>query len=109
MKRNKGQSTLEYAVVIAVVIAALVFMGWGWFRGAYQKRIMSAGDDISGGGQFDILHTTVTSTSNSNSQSSDNMVGRSLGASFDSSQNQQASSNVSANTSALSERRSGAD
>lgn len=105
MKRNKGQSTLEYAVVIAVVIAALVFMGWGWFRGAYQKKIMSAGDEISGGGQFDIRQTSVTSTSNTSSTSSDRMTGSASGASFSSTQNQTASSRVNASTAGLDARR----
>lgn len=105
MKRNKGQSTLEYAVVIAVVIGALVFMGWGWFRGSYQKKIMSAGDDISGGGQFDILHTSVNSTSNTSANSSDNMTGSGAGATFSSSQNQTANSSYNANTASLNARR----
>mgnify|MGYP001562334146 CR=1 FL=1 len=105
MRRNKGQSTLEYAVVIAVVIAALVFMGWGWFRGAYQKKLMSAGDDISGGGQFDIGHTTATSSSSSTSTSSDSMIGTGAGASFSSSQTQTASSSVNAQTDDLATRK----
>lgn len=98
MKRNKGQSTLEYAVVIALVIAALVVMGWSWFRGAYQKKIMSAGDDISGGGQFDVQQSTVTSTSSRQSSSSETMTGTGTGASFSSTQSETASSNVSAST-----------
>ena len=105
MRRNKGQSTLEYAVVIAVVIAALVFMGWGWFRGAYQKKIMSAGDEISGGGQFDVHHTSVTSTSNTSSSSTEGMTGSGAQASFNTSQNQTASSSVNASTAGLDARR----
>lgn len=105
MKRNKGQSTLEYAVVIALVIAALVFMGWGWFRGAYQKKIMSAGDDISGGGQFDVNQTTVTSVSNRQSSSNETMQGTGSTATFNTTQNESVDSTYNADTPSLGSRR----
>lgn len=80
--RNRGQSTLEYAVVLAVVIAGLLYIGWGWFRGAYQKRLMSASDEISGGGQFDIRHTSITSRQTRNIVSEETMDGTATGATF---------------------------
>ena len=101
----KGQSTLEYAVVIALVIAALVFMGWGWYRGAYQKRIMSAGDEISGGGQFDIDHTTMTSNQTRNSTSTDTMNGTATGASFSSISTETVRMSTTSNTDDLTTRR----
>jgi hypothetical protein len=107
MRRSKGQSTLEYAVVIAVVIAAMVFMGWGWFRGAYQKKIMSAGDEISGGGQFDVAHTSVTSSANTSSSSTETMTGSGAQASFNTIQNQTSSSSYNANTAGLDARKGG--
>ncbi len=79
---KKGQSTLEYAVVLALVIAALVFMGWGWYRGAYQKKIMSAADEISGGGQFDIEYTSINSEQTRDTETRDVMTGTATGANF---------------------------
>lgn len=108
MKRIiKGQSTLEYAVVIALVIAALVFMGWGWYRGAYQKKIMSAADEISGGGQFDIDHTSITSTQTRTSDTTDTMTGTATGANFSSTSTESLTSDVSSNTADLQTRRGG--
>jgi hypothetical protein len=106
-RKNKAQSTLEYAVVIALVIAALVYMGWGWFRGAYQKKIMSAADDISGGGQFDIDHTEITSTQTSSSSSTDTTTGTATGATFSTSQGQTGTSSYDATTDDLATRRGG--
>ena len=73
-KRN-GQSTLEYAVIIAVVITAVVLMGWGWFKGAYQRRLMDAGDDLSGGGQFDDLLSTINVNQTRTSTTNDTITG----------------------------------
>lgn len=49
MLRKKGQSTLEYAVVIAVVVAALVIMQM-YVRRGFQGRLRQSADDI--GEQF---------------------------------------------------------
>lgn len=98
LRKKKAQSTLEYAVVIALVIAALVFMGWGWFRGAYQKKLMSASDDISGGGQFDIDHTVIVSHQQIDSNSAEGIVGTGMGADFHSEQHQVSDSNYNAQT-----------
>lgn len=105
LRRNKAQSTLEYAVVIALVVGALVYLGWGYFRGAYQKKIMSAADDISGGGQFDIDYTAINSYQNSSSTSGEYITGTATGATFTTSQNQTGSSTYDATTSDLETRR----
>ena len=60
--KKKGQSTLEYAVLIVIIIAALLAMNQYIKRGL-QGRLKSATDDI--GDQFSVgntnsLHTTHT-------------------------------------------------
>ena len=105
LRKNKAQSTLEYAVMIALVVAALVYMGWGYFRGAYQKKIMSAADDISGGGQFDIENTNITSSQNSSSTSNETVTGTATGATLNITQNQAGNSTYNATTANLTTRR----
>jgi len=60
LKRRKGQSTLEYAVIIAVVVGALLAMQIYMKRGV-QGRLRGAADDI--GKQFDAGLTSVNYTS----------------------------------------------
>lgn len=103
--KKKGQSTLEYAVVIAVVIAGLLFMGWGWFRGAYQKRLMSASDEIGGGGQFDINYTSMSSHQERKSTGNDSMNGTATGAAFSSYSTENVTMTSNATTSNLATRR----
>jgi uncharacterized protein (UPF0333 family) len=50
MFKRKGQSTLEYAIIIAVVVGALLAMQHYVKRG-YQGRLKSASDEM--GEQFD--------------------------------------------------------
>ena len=50
MLKRKGQSTLEYAIIIAVVIAGLLAMQHYVKRG-YEGRLKGASDDM--GEQFD--------------------------------------------------------
>jgi uncharacterized protein (UPF0333 family) len=50
MMRRKGQSTLEYAIIIAVVIGGLMVMQHYVKRG-YSGRLKSSSDDM--GAQFD--------------------------------------------------------
>ena len=50
MFNRKGQSTLEYALIIAVVVAGLLLMQHYVKRG-YAGRLRTASDDM--GGQFD--------------------------------------------------------
>lgn len=62
---RKGQSTLEYALIIAVVVAGLLLMQFYVKRG-YSGRLKSASDDI--GEQYDpsvyTANTTITEFSN---------------------------------------------
>ena len=50
MLNRKGQSTLEYALVIAIIIAGLLLMQH-YIRRGYAGRLRSASDDM--GEQFD--------------------------------------------------------
>ena len=58
LKRHKGQSTLEYAMIIAVVVAALLAIQIYMKRGV-QGKLRSSADDI--GAQFDAGKTKVVS------------------------------------------------
>lgn len=57
--KKKGQSTLEYAVLIVIIIAALLAMNQYIKRGL-QGRLKSATDDI--GDQFSPGNTNFTKT-----------------------------------------------
>lgn len=59
MFNKKGQSTLEYALVIAIIIAGLLLMQH-YVRRGYAGRLRSASDDM--GEQYD----PTVSTSNYN-------------------------------------------
>ena len=53
---NQGQSTLEYAILIACVVGALLAMQI-YLKRAYQGKVTSSVDRI--GEQFDVDHTTT--------------------------------------------------
>ena len=76
LNKKKGQSTLEYAVLIVIIIAALLAMNQYIKRGL-QGRLKSATDDI--GDQFSPGNTnyikTVTTGSNTAEQFGINGVG----------------------------------
>lgn len=65
LNKRKGQSTLEYAVLIVIIIAALLAMNQYIKRGL-QGRLKSSTDDI--GDQFSPgntnVHKTITTASN---------------------------------------------
>ncbi len=61
MNKRKGQSTLEYAVIIAVVVGALVAMQIYMKRGV-EGKLRESTDNI--GEQFDAEKTTVSRTTN---------------------------------------------
>jgi uncharacterized protein (UPF0333 family) len=46
---KKGQGTLEYAIIIVVVVGALIAMQW-YIKGGYQGKLRQASDDM--GQQF---------------------------------------------------------
>ena len=56
MRRKKGQGTLEYGILIAVVIAALLLMAT-FVRRGYQGRLRQAGEQM--GDQFDPFATSA--------------------------------------------------
>jgi len=66
LKTNKkGQSTLEYAIIVVVVVGALIAMQW-YIKGGYQGKLRQSSDDM--GQQFSPTNTlsnettTITST-----------------------------------------------
>lgn len=58
LRKQKAQSTLEYALIVAVVVAGLIAMQIYMKRGV-QGKLRSSADDI--GAQFDAGNTNVTS------------------------------------------------
>ena len=70
-KRQKGQSTLEYAILIIIIIGALLSIQVYIKRGV-QGRLKSAADDI--GDQFSPGNTNVTKTMITSSVSSETFV-----------------------------------
>ena len=67
-RRKKGQSTLEYAILIIIIIGALLSIQVYIKRGI-QGRLKQAADDI--GDQFSNGNTNVTSTMTVSSSTSD--------------------------------------
>ena len=64
-RRMKGQSTLEYAVLIVIIIGALLTIQVYVKRGV-QGRLKSASDDI--GDQFSVGNTNVLMTTKTRSE-----------------------------------------
>lgn len=67
-RRKKGQSTLEYAVLIIIIIGALLSIQVYIKRGI-QGRLKGAADDI--GDQFSVGNTNVIQTMTTSSQTKD--------------------------------------
>jgi hypothetical protein len=70
-KRQKGQSTLEYAILIIIIIGALLSIQVYIKRGV-QGRLKSATDDI--GTQFSPGNTNVISKMITSSRSADTFL-----------------------------------
>lgn len=68
LNKKKGQSTLEYAILIIIIIGALLSIQVYIKRGV-QGRLKQASDDI--GDQFSVGNTNVTKTRFTNSRTSD--------------------------------------
>jgi Flp pilus assembly pilin Flp len=68
LNKRKGQSTLEYAVLIVIIIAALLAMNQYIKRGL-QGRLKSSTDDI--GDQFSPGNTNYTKTVSTSSNTSE--------------------------------------
>lgn len=67
-RRKNGQSTLEYAVLIIIIIGALLSIQVYIKRGI-QGRLKGAADDI--GDQFSVGNTNVIKTMTTSSQTKD--------------------------------------
>lgn len=67
-RRKKGQSTLEYAVLIIIIIGALLSIQVYIKRGI-QGRLKGAADDI--GDQFSVGNTNVSQTMTTSSRTQD--------------------------------------
>src|SRR3989338_440963 len=67
-KRQKGQSTLEYAVLIIIIIGALLSIQV-YIKRCIQGRLKGAADDI--GDQFSVGNTNVTQTMTTSSVTKD--------------------------------------
>jgi Flp pilus assembly pilin Flp len=67
-KRRQGQSTLEYAILIIIIIAALLSIQVYIKRGV-QGRFKQAADDI--GDQFSVGNTNVVHTTTTSSKTLD--------------------------------------
>lgn len=76
LKRKKGQSTLEYAMVIAVIVAALVAMQI-YMKRSVQGKLRSATDDI--GQQYSVGNMTGTVTTQAGTVVSTEKSGGALG------------------------------
>ena len=70
-KRKRGQSTLEYAILIIIIIGALLSIQVYIKRGI-QGRLKSATDDI--GDQFSVGNTNVIKKKTLNSYTRDTFV-----------------------------------
>ena len=68
LNKRKGQSTLEYAVLITIIIAALIAMNQYIKRGL-QGRLKSASDDI--GDQYSSGNTNYIKMTNTTGSSTE--------------------------------------
>ena len=75
-KRQKGQSTLEYAILIIIIIGALLSIQVYIKRGV-QGRLKQATDDI--GTQFSVGNTNVVKTMTTSSRSSETFAAGATG------------------------------
>ncbi|MCX5712484.1 MAG: hypothetical protein NTY47_05375 [Candidatus Omnitrophica bacterium] len=76
LKNKKAQSTLEYAIIIAVVVGALLAIQVYVKRGV-QGRFKQAADDI--GEQFSAQQGTYTTSTNSSVTSNESSAPRQVG------------------------------
>lgn len=73
---KKGQSTLEYGVVIAIIVAGLIAMQ-AYIKRGVQGRLKQASDDI--GEQFSPGYTTGTYTTRSSVGSTERIIPTQVG------------------------------
>ncbi len=72
---KKGQGTLEYAIILVVVVGALIAMQW-YIKGGYQGKLKQASDEI--GEQYSPTHVTSTYTTTTNTRQYENVSGGSF-------------------------------
>ena len=70
-KRQKGQSTLEYAILIIIIIGALLSIQI-YIRRGIQGRLKSATDDI--GTQFSPGNTNIVRTMHTSSNTEETFI-----------------------------------
>jgi hypothetical protein len=73
MLKRKGQSTLEYAIVVAIIVGGLLAMQFYVKRG-WEGKLKSAADDM--GEQFEPAKYTGQLTLNSSSHVTQNIVAK---------------------------------
>jgi Flp pilus assembly pilin Flp len=69
---KKGQNTLEYAIIIAVIVAALIAMQ-SYIKRGIQGKLKASTDDV--GEQFSAQNTSGTYQTQLNANSSENISG----------------------------------
>lgn len=69
---KKGQNTLEYAIVIAVIVAALIAMQ-NYIKRGVQGKMKQATDDI--GEQYSPQNTNGSTTTTLSANSTENILG----------------------------------
>jgi len=69
--KERGQSTLEYVILVGFVVAALIAMGVYMKRG-FQGRLRESTDQI--GQQFSADHTSSNFTTTTNMAQTENVV-----------------------------------
>ena len=70
-QRTRGQSTLEYVILIGFVVAALIAMGVYMKRGI-QGKLRESTDQV--GEQYSAGHTTSVYTTKTDMQQTENMI-----------------------------------
>jgi hypothetical protein len=73
MLNRKGQSTLEYAIVVAIIVGGLLAMQFYVKRG-WEGKLRSAADDM--GEQFEPAKYSGTLTLNSSSNVTQNIIAK---------------------------------
>jgi uncharacterized protein (UPF0333 family) len=74
---KRGQSTLEYAIIVVVVVGALIAMQW-YIKGGYQGKLRQASDDM--GQQYSPTNTLSNDTTTISSTQTENWGGGKYGA-----------------------------
>ncbi|MFH0791210.1 MAG: hypothetical protein V2A64_06215 [Candidatus Omnitrophota bacterium] len=63
MRANKGQSILEYTILLCIIMSALLIMQV-YIKRCYQGKLKHDADSV--GQQYSPRHTTSTTTNNTN-------------------------------------------